>query len=211
MHRLLLPLLAAIGIAGLAAGPARADDIVADWSSVTMPPAPALHQVTVDPAHTALLVLDFDSGICNAQKRPRCFASLPKVASLVAAARAHKALVVYSTVLTGSLADEPQSLAAQPGDPVVKAGVDKFFGTDLADILRAHAIDTVIVTGTSAHGAALYTASAAALRGLKTVVPVDGMSADDPFAELAAAWIIANAPASITAHTVLTRSDMIQY
>jgi nicotinamidase-related amidase len=211
MRRLRLPLLAVFALSLLVCRATFAGDIVADWSSVKMPAPPPLHRVTVDPAHTALLVLDFDTKICNAQKRLRCFQSLPKVAALLGQARAHKTLVVYSTVLTGSLTDEPPSLAAQPGDPVVKAGVDKFFGTDLAEILKAHAITTVIVTGTSAHGAAMYTASAAALRGLKTLVPVDGMSADDPFAELAAAWIIANAPASITAHTVLTRSDMIQY
>ena len=41
----------------------------------------------------------------------------------------------------------------------------------------------MIVVGTAANGAVLYTASGAALRGMNVIVPVDGMSAVDPYAE----------------------------
>src|ERR1700730_5614437 len=41
-------------------------DIIKSWNSVHMPPPPALKTVTVtDPAHTALLLLDFDTSTCN--------------------------------------------------------------------------------------------------------------------------------------------------
>ncbi len=156
---------AALALTVFAAHPSLAGDIVADWTSVAMPPPPALSPVKADPANTALLLLDFDARTCNAEKRPRCFASVPAVAAPLAKARARGLTVAYSTVLTGSVADVPPSLASRPGDPVVRAGVDKFLGTDLADALKARDVRTVIVTGTSAHGAALYTASAAALRG----------------------------------------------
>jgi nicotinamidase-related amidase len=202
---------AALALTVFAAHPSLAGDIVADWTSVTMPPPPALRPVKAEPAKTALLLLDFDARTCNAEKRPRCFASLPAVAALLASARSHGLTVAYSTVMTGSVNDVPPSLASRPGDPIVRAGVDKFLGTDLADALKARGVRTVIVTGTSAHGAALYTASAAALRGFDVVVPVDGMSAEDPFAELAAAWVLANAPASVSSHVTLTRSDMIGF
>ncbi|MEX3980508.1 hypothetical protein AB4Y45_16195 [Paraburkholderia sp. EG287A] len=56
----------------------------------------------------------------------------------------------------------------------------------------------------------LYTASEAALRGFKVVVPTDGMSSKDPFGELPAAWILANAPGSVSRNVTLTRSGMIK-
>ena len=195
----------------VAAGPSRADDIVLGWSTARMPPPPALKPVRVDPARTALLLLDFDTHNCTADKRVRCFASLPAVSALLYSARSHGTAVVYSTAGTATLADVPPPLGARTGDPVVHAGVDKFLGTKMESILKARNVRTVIVTGTSAHGAVLYTASEAALRGLDVVVPVDGLSADDPFAELVATWTLANAPVSVSSHVTLTRSDQIGY
>ena len=77
--------------------------------------------------------------------------------------------------------------------------------------LKNKGIQTVIVTGTMAHGAVLYTASEAAVRGFKVVVPTDGMSSKDPFGELSTAWILANAPASVSKNVTLTRSSMIKF
>ena len=203
---------AALAALFLAPGMSRADDIVSSWASVKLPPAPQLKPVKVDAGQTALLLLDFDTHNCNPDKRVSCFASVPHVEALLTAARAGGMTVAYSTVATGSIADVPTALAPKPGDPVVRGGVDKFLGTDLADVLKAKSIRTVIVTGTSAHGAVLYTASAAALRGFfEVIVPVDGMSADDPFAELASAWVLVNAPASVSSHVTLTRSAMITH
>jgi len=47
-----------------------------------------------------------------------------------------------------------------------------------------------------------------AARGFKVVVPTDGMSSKDPFGELSAAWILANAPAGVSKNVTLTRSSM---
>jgi nicotinamidase-related amidase len=71
-------------------------------------------------------------------------------------------------------------------------------------------VEAVIATGTSAHGAVLHTAMGAALRGLKVYVPVDCMSAGEPFAELYTAWHMLNAPGT-RRQAVLTRSDMIRF
>ena len=57
--------------------------------------------------------------------------------------------------------------------------VDKFLGTDLEKILKDKGIATVIIVGTAAHGAVLYTGSGAAMRGMNVIVPVDGMSSVD--------------------------------
>jgi nicotinamidase-related amidase len=187
-------------------------DIIASWNSVRMPPPPELKTVTIsDPAHTALLLLDFDTHTCNSEERPTCAASLPYVASLLKKSREAKLMIVYSLTSTGTLAAVPPAISAKGDEKVVQSGVDKFFNTDLEAALKTRGIQTVIVTGTMAHGAVLYTASAAALRGFKVVVPTDGMSSKDPFGELSAAWILANAPASVSRNVTLTRSGMIEF
>ncbi|MEA2954160.1 MAG: hypothetical protein QOJ96_3680, partial [Alphaproteobacteria bacterium] len=56
----------------------------------------------------------------------------------------------------------------------------------------------------------LHTAGAAALRGFKVVVPVDGMSSDDVFPELYTAWHLSTA-ARISDQVTLTKVDMIGY
>jgi nicotinamidase-related amidase len=203
--------IAAFAAVVLTVQPVLADDIVASWATMKLPPPPALQPVKVEAAQTALLLLDFSTGTCNPAQRPRCFDSLPTVAKLLAEARAHGTFVIFSTVPNGSVRDSPPVLAPRSADPVVSAGADKFLDTDLTDILKAKHIRTVIVTGTTAQGAVLYTGSAAALRGYDVVVPVDGMSASDAFGELATAWVFANGPPSVSRHVTLTRSDLIGF
>ncbi len=48
------------------------------------------------------------------------------------------------------------------------------------------------------------------MRGLNVVVPIDGMSADDPFVEHYSAVHMATAP-TLSARATLTRSDMIKF
>ena len=184
--------------------------IVDEWAAVEVPPPPELKAVTVDPSVTALLILDIQNQNCNPERRPRCVASLPKMQRLLAAARAKGVPVVYSLTSSATEADIRKEVAPLPGEPVVRSGVDKFFGTDLEDILKAKGIETVIVVGTSAHGAVLHTAAGAALRGLQVVVPVDGMSATEPYAEQYTAWHLASGPGT-RRHTTLTRIDMITF
>jgi nicotinamidase-related amidase len=197
--------LAALGIAAPAA---NAADVVADWHSVTMPPAPALKPVTVDPRTTALLMLDFLHQNCG--KRPTCLASLPAMKKLLGEARAAKAMVLYSGVGTATTADVLKDVAPIAGEPFVRSGPDKFVNTDLAGILKGRGIKTVIVAGTASNGAVLFTAAGAAFRGMKVIVPVDGMSAVDRFGDLSTAFTFANAPTLSQAST-LTRTDMIKF
>jgi nicotinamidase-related amidase len=56
----------------------------------------------------------------------------------------------------------------------------------------------------------LYTGSGAAFRGMKVIVPVDGMSAVDPVAEYATVLNFLSAP-SVSQASTLTRSDMIKF
>ena len=206
-----ITVVALAGLAVLGTRPSMADDIVGGWASVRTPPPPQLKPVKVNPDQTALLLLDFGNAPCRAEKPTRCSDTLPNMAKLLADARAHHTTVIYSTGGTTSIKDTPAMLAPQPDDPVVSGPADKFVNTELADILKSRNIHTVIVTGTIAPGAVLYTASAAAFRGFNVIVPVDGMSAADPFSELAVTWVLANSAISVSGHVTLTRSDMIAF
>lgn len=197
----------------LAASPlmhvARAQTIIEDWSNVKAPSPPELKPVTLDPKTTALLLLDFGKQNCGA--RPRCVASLPQVEKLAAAARGKNVLVVHSLFGQATAADLFQEVAPQGDEQLVKSGANKFLRTDLEKILKDKGITTVIVTGTAAHGAVLNTAAAAALMGLKVVLPVDGVSAENTYAEQYTAWHLANAPGGIAPQVTITKSDMIQF
>jgi len=188
--------------------PARAANIVEEWASVKAAAAPTLKPVQVDPKTTALLMLDFMNQNCG--KRLRCVASIPAMKKLLAAARAAKATVVYSIIAKTTTADVIKDVAPEASEPHVQAGPDKFLHTDLEKILKDKGIKTVIAVGTSSNGAVFFTASGAAFRGLNVIVPVDGMSSNDPIAEYATVLDFETAP-SVSTKTTLTRSDMIKF
>jgi nicotinamidase-related amidase len=189
--------------------PVAAQTIVDEWQRVAVPPAPELKPATVDPKTTALLLLDFNKQTCNAERRPRCIASIPKVKKMLAEARVKGIAVIYSLSPGAAPADIAGDLAPRAGEPVVTSGPDKFMSTDLEKILKDKGVQTVIVTGTSAHGAVLYTASGAALRGMHVVLPVDGMSAENTYAEQYTVWHLLNAP-RVSAKVILTKIDLIK-
>ena len=87
-----------------------------------------------------------------------------------------------------------KDVAPQAGEPHVCPDPDKFLNTDLEKILKDKGIKTVIAVGTASNGAVLYTASGAAFRGMNVIVPVDGMSAVDPYAEYSTVFTFMNAP-----------------
>jgi len=202
----------AVAAAAFGIAPARGNDITTEWATVKPPPAPELKPATVDPKTTALLVLDLMKANCGA--RPRCIATVPNVKKLIEAARAHDMMVFYSMVGTNPKPEGmvDQSLAPRDGEWVVRGGADKFIGSDLEQRLKDKGIKTVIVTGTSAQGAVVGTSNGAVQRGYKAVVPVDGMSAEDPYNEQYAAWhLYKGGPVGLTENVTLTRSDLIKF
>jgi nicotinamidase-related amidase len=184
--------------------------IIDEWNTVKAPPPPELNPVTVEPGETALLILDIQHQNCNPERRPRCVASIPKIQSLLTEVRNAGMPVLYSLTRNASPADIREEVSPQPGDPIVKSGVDKFQGTELEEILRSKEIQTVILVGTSAHGAVLHTATGAAMRGFRVIVPVDGMSAGDPYAEQYTSWHLVNGPGT-RRQTTLTCIDLIRW
>jgi Isochorismatase family len=194
-----------------ASSSARADDIFGEWGRVNPPPAPAIKPVKADPKTTALLMLDFvpHDPYCGDGK-PRCGATLPAMKRLLGNARVHGAAVIYSVAGKYEASDIAKDVAPAGNEPVVKSKADKFLNSDLEKILKEKGIQTVVVTGTAANGAVLYTASGAALRGLKVIVPVDGLSANDLYAEQLTVWQLANGP-GFGGQVTITKSDMIEF
>lgn len=198
------------GAAAVAVSVFATASVIDEWSSVQVPPPPALTPVTIDRGTTALLLLDLNQQTCNPERRPRCIASIPHITKLLGAARAAGVPVFYSLGGGGAPADILKELTPTPDEPVVSAGVDKFAGTDLESMLKKKGIKTVIVAGVAAHGAVLYTASAAATRDMKVIVALDGVSADNAYAEQYTAWHLVNAP-RIGPSVTLTTIDAIKF
>jgi nicotinamidase-related amidase len=198
-----------LGLATLgAAAQANTPTIVDEWANIKAPAAPELKSATLDPKTTALLVLDFVNPNCTS--RQRCMATLPAMKKLLAEARAKGMLVVFATGLTGKRADILPAVGPLESEAIVASGVDKFANTELDKLLKAAGTQTVIATGTSAHGAVLYTASAASMRGLKVVLPVDGMSADTAYIEQFVAVHMTTAPL-VSRNVTLTKLDLIKF
>ncbi len=204
----------AVMMAGLPGGArCRAGDtetIIDLWKSVKAPAPATLEVVRLVPRETAFLILDIEERTCNSERRPRCVDSVPSIARFLERARGRGVFVLYS--LTGKGTRETILPPLSPvGDvPIVKSSVDKFYNTDLEKILREKGIATVVIVGTTAEGAVLHTATGAAMRGFRVVVPVDGMSAGSLYAEQYTAWHLLNAPGTRN-RAVLTQFDLIEF
>jgi len=195
------------------AAAASAQTIIDDWTNIKAPPAPELTTVTVDPKTTALLMLDFLDKNCT--PNPRCVASLPLAQKLLAAARDNGLTVIHTNFPGGEIL--PQ-VARKDAEPLVTSFLDKFMltskdgnkDTGLDKILKDKGIKTVIVVGSAANGAVLYTATSAFFHGYQTIIPVDGMSGRNPYVEQEVAYNFVSAPL-MGGKVILTRVDMIKY
>jgi nicotinamidase-related amidase len=196
----------------LASMPAGAQTLIEEWNSAKLPPPPELKSATLIPNETALLVMDFTTQTCTPERRPRCAASVAKVRKLVEEARGKGATIIYSVAVPNSTAaDILKDLTPAAGEQVLPPlGPDKFVNSDLEATLKQKGIKTVIAMGTQAQTSVLHTASSAALRGFRVIVPVDAMSADNVFPELYTAWHLANA-ARISNQVTLTKLGSIGY
>src|SRR5258705_4878399 len=206
---------AAALLGALLASPSIAGDVIADWAQAKAPPPPELKEVTVDPATTAVLFLDIMKAGCTA--RPRCVAAVPSLKRIHDAARAHNMVVWYSLVGSNGKAtpDDVMDPAIKPRNASEwyrQGGPDKFMGSTLQATLRQAGIKTVIVCGNSFQGATVGTASGAAQRGYKVIVPVDCSAGEDVYHEQYAAFHLAKGgPAGVTMNVTMTRTTMIKF
>jgi nicotinamidase-related amidase len=212
-------LLRAAGTAAVAlliafAASASAADVLDDWATVKLPPKPELKPVTLEGSTTALLILDMMKANCGA--RPRCVATVPNVKRLHDAARAAGAMVWYSLVGSDGKATPADMIdpgfMPREGEWARQNGPDKFLGSNLEEKLKARGIKTVIVCGTSFQGVGIGTGSGSAQRGYKVIVPIDCLSAEDPYMEQYAAWhLFKGGPAVVTNQVTLTRTAMVKF
>jgi nicotinamidase-related amidase len=165
-------------------------------------PAPA-----IDPARTALLVMDFQNGVVANVGLSDADALVSRVAGALAAMRATGGTVGYVRVgLTDDdwaavppsnkifhaaarnramPADDPSTaiddrLAPRDGDIVVrKVRVGAMSTTDLDAQLRGRGIDTLVLAGISTSGVVLSTVTDAADRDYRLVVLSDGVADRD--------------------------------
>jgi nicotinamidase-related amidase len=181
-----------------------------------LPRIPDPAPVTLDPRTTAFLVLDLIPATCST--RPACLASIPRVATFLAATRAADVFVVHSSTTTGGMNFVPE-VAPLPDEPVVISVADKFYDTNLDALLRARGIDTVIIVGTSSIGAVLYTSFGANARGYTVVVAEDGISGSNDFQYLLARYQVLNQPGFANPDNeplrpravTLSRTDLIDF
>ena len=207
--RFALPLIALYLALAAPAGLA-AQTIIEEWGSVKAPPPPEVKPVTIDAKETALLVMDFNKNSCTPQRRARCAAVLPKLKKLLADARAHGLTIIHTTAGTATPADISPDLAPVAGEPIFNPGLNKLASAGLVQILKDKHVTTLLLVGTSANGAVLFTAGGAAQLDYKVIVPVDGMPADGAYQEQFAAWDIANGP-TVREHATLTKIDLIKF
>jgi nicotinamidase-related amidase len=184
--------------------------IIELWSEAKTPDAVELKGVKLDPHTTAFLILDIEARTCNLERRPRCVASVSKIKKFLDRARKRGVFVVYSLTSAGTPETIIADVAPVGNEPIVKSSVDKFYKTELETILRERKIASVIISGTTAEGAVIHTATAAAIRGFNVIVPIDGMSAGTLYAEQYTAWHLVNAPGSRKSMT-LTEFDLIEF
>src|SRR3974390_33806 len=137
---------------------------------VPSPPDPV--PVTLNPATTALLIFDIVDPICTRQ--PNCTGKMvPAIVSLLAKARNAGVTVVYGT-RAHTMSNWMPEVLPKPGDIKIESqGQDRFYKTDLDQMLKAKWITTLILTGWKVSGSVTYTSVGATLRGYTVVIPVD--------------------------------------
>lgn len=170
----------------------------------------------LDPRVTAFLVMDITDPLCT--KRPSCMASVPRIVTLLEKARESGVHVVYTvgpTLPTVILDD----VAPRESEPVIRARADKFHGSELDTVLRERGVTTLLLVGTAANGAVMYTAFEANLRGYTVAVAVDGISAEQDATERFVAWQLLNQPGVtnpdnqplLAERVTLTRTDLVTF
>lgn len=146
--------------------------------------------VEVDAAHTALLVMDITDPTCT--KRASCVATVPAIAALLERCRAAGVRIIHTTgPATSTFLN---AVIPHPDESVIAAKADKFFGSDLEARLRESESTTLILVGTSANGALLYTSFAAVVRGFTVAVAADCASSDSEAITRWALWQVLNQP-----------------
>jgi nicotinamidase-related amidase len=170
--------------------------------AVEVPEYEVHEEVRVDPARTALIVVDMQNDFVKEGGSlvvPDAEGTIPAIRRLLDLARESGMKVVFTQdthtdgdpeweiwgehVREGSWGWRiVEELQPREDELVIrKVRYDAFYGTHLGHFLRLWGVDTLIVCGTVANICVHYTAASAALRWYDVVIPKDATSALDPF------------------------------
>jgi nicotinamidase-related amidase len=159
-------------------------------------------KVPVDPARTALCVIDMQNDFVKPGGNlvvPDAQGTIPAIERLLDMARTSSMRVIYGQdthrpgdpewkvwpehCRVDSWGWEIVTELAPRVDEVVlrKARHDAFYETALDKLLRRWSVDTLVICGTIANIGVHYTAASAALRWYTIVIPRDAISALEPF------------------------------
>jgi hypothetical protein len=146
--------------------PALAGTIVDEWGSV-QPPAPVeLKNGDRQCDGHGLSGARHRELTCNMQARPRCVESAPRIGAFLAKAREAGMPVVHSLTSRGTVESIlPPSQTAAWASPLSSPAWTSSSTRISKTILKKLGVSTVIITGTTAEGAVLHTATGASMRG----------------------------------------------
>jgi nicotinamidase-related amidase len=185
--------------------------------TLQMPALPDPVRVTLNPATTVLLVLDYVEPICDSQ--PKCRGGmLSAVIPFMARARKAGVIVGYGTREQNMSKWLPQIAPTLDDIKVVSTAQDRFYNTDLDKELKAKGVTTIILVGWKVSGSVTYTSVGATVRGYTVVVPVDTTAAATDYEQAIGFYQIlnqfngnlTNEPLKAKAPT-LSRTDMISF
>jgi nicotinamidase-related amidase len=188
--------------------------VIEQWKEASIPAPPEVKAVKAEAKKTAVLLLDFNRGSCNLQRRIRCGEALPKLRKLLDAARSKGVLVVFKTQSTATAKDIPDEIAPLGTERVFSSSTNKYLNVfsspDILKFLKDGGIESVVLTGTSPNSTVQFAVGGAADAGFKAIVPVDGMPADTIYQEQFTVWNVGNG-AVLRENSTLTKLEMIEF
>ncbi len=201
----------------LCGGAAQAQTTAKPLLTLQMPALPDPVRVTLKPATTALLVLDYVEPICNSQ--PKCKSQmLPAMTPFMERVRKAGLVVAYGTREQNMSKWLPEVAPAAGDIKITNIAQDRFYNTDLDKALKAKGVTTIIMVGWKVSGSVAYTSVGATLRDYTVVIPVDTTTAGTDYETAIGFYQIlnqgngnlANVPLKPKAPT-LTRTDMVTF
>src|SRR5215468_2321865 len=143
------------GLLALCGGAAHAQAPSKPMLTLQMPALPDPVRVTLKPATTALLVLDYVSEICATQ--PKCKSQmLPAMTPFMERVRKAGITVAYGTRAQNMAHWLPEVAPAAGDIKIVNTAQDRFYNTDLDKALKAKGVATIIMVGWKVSGSVTY-------------------------------------------------------
>jgi nicotinamidase-related amidase len=144
--------------------------------TLQMPAMPDPARIALNPKTTAMIVLDYVEDISATYPKIKS-QILPAVIPFMQRVRKAGIVVAYGT-RAKNMAHWLKEVAPIEGDiKIASMAQDRFYNTDLHDLLKTKGITTLIMTGWKISGSLTYTSVGAMIRGYTVVIPVNTTTA----------------------------------